>query len=543
MDAPSDLPASSPLILNPPPALVPFDWHGWLRRLLVCNPFFLASAALMLLAVNRLSLDPAFLGSETQKLLFNFGALQLYSMLLVGTAIVLARRHIWYDSALLVVLEHGLVLVPFILISQAALIGTGLAAALVLAGAALATVRAGALRRWYGRFNLPPRVLALGAVILAVNVALPLWFRSVVNATSVVDWPGPNRFVWLAVLPLLAAGANLIPRPFRYGGLNPERSWLPLFIYGLWLAGSTVHAWSVAYLGKGSAVTLAMLAPLVTVVAWTFRNRLRDLWIEPSPLAGKLSLAATAVTPLLAWDEQPILLALSVTNLAGFMLLWLRRRDSLGRLAGQLALATALLVLVGLPSEWITFGGADWQRSEVLSATIGLYAVAVSWLSRRPLAGLAGGFVFSVIAIHSDLLLAGQLGLAAVLCHSLRWSNDVLSARRIRATIAAVWVVSAFLPRMADEFGSTPVINPVLSQALLVLAVWGMMWWSARRCPSRVVPAAAAVVLFSQSISSGVERGSSGLLVLAVSFALFGIGTFAALRRQKSGPEPSASPN
>lgn len=502
----------------------------------MCNPFFLGSAALMLLAVNRLSLDPDFLGSETQKLLFNFGALQVYSLLLVGTAIVLARRQIWYDSALLVVLEHGLLLVPFILISQAALIGSGLAAALVLSGAVLAAGRAGALRRWYGRFNLPPRALALGVIILAANVALPLWFRSVVNATTVMDWPGPNRLVWLAILPLLAAGANLLPRPLMYGGLNPERSWLPLFIYGLWMVGSVVHAGSVAYLGRGSAVTLAMLAPLATVAAWTFRNRLRDLWIEPSPRAGQLSLTVIAVTPLLAGDEAPILLVLSAVNFAGFLLLWWHGQDRLGRLAGQLALATVPLVLFGLPSEWITLGSPDWQRLEALSAAIGLYAVGVSWLSRRLLAGVAGGFVFGLAAganSHFDPLLAWQLGLVATLCHSLRWDDDFAPCRWTRTSLAAAWVLSAFVPRLASEFGDTPVV----AQGLLVVAVWGMIWWLARRCPSRVVPSAAAVVMLSQSIGSGVEHGSSGLLVLGISFALFGVGTGVALRRHKAGPD------
>ncbi|HTH48039.1 MAG TPA: hypothetical protein VMB21_11040 [Candidatus Limnocylindria bacterium] len=542
MDTSSALPAPAPLPLNPRSADVPFDWRGWLRRLLVCNPFFLGSAALLLLAVNRLSLDPDFLGSETQKLLFNFGALQFYSVLLVGTAIVLARRRIWYDSALLVVLEHGLLLVPFILISQAALIGSGLAAALVLAGAALAAVRAGALRRWYGRFNLPLRALALGAVILAANVALPLWFRSVVNATTVLDWPGPNRFVWLAVLPLLAAGANLLPRPVRHGGVSPERSWLPLFIYGLWLAGSAVHAWSVAYLGKGSAVTLAMLAPLATVAAWTFRNRLRDVWAEPSLPAGQWSLAAVAATPLLAWDEQPVLLALSAVNFAGLLLLRLRRRDCLGRLAGQLAGLSLPLVLVGLPAECITLGRPGWQRSEALPVALGLYAVAVSWLSRRPWAGLAGGFAFGWAAVqansHVDLFLALQLSLVVVLCHGLRWNHE-LPTRWLRATVAGAWVLSAFLPRLANEFGSTP----VLSESLLVLAVWGMIWWIAHRCPSRVVPAAAAAVMLSQPISSGVEHGSGGLLVLALSFALYGVGTSVALLRQKTGSDSSPSPS
>ena len=95
-------------------------WRYWARRLLVCNPFFLCSAALLLFGVNRLSIDPGFLTDETHNLLFNFFALQCYEGLVVVTAVVLARRRIWYDSALLVVLDSGLVLVPFMLISQAA---------------------------------------------------------------------------------------------------------------------------------------------------------------------------------------------------------------------------------------------------------------------------------------------------------------------------------------------------------------------------------------------------------------------------------------
>src|SRR5436190_9694043 len=101
-------PSDPPVIVEPP-----IEWRMWAKRLLICNPFFLCSAALLLFGVNRLSLDPNFLGDETRNLLFNFYALQFYEVLVVATAIVLARRRVWYDSALLVVLENGLVLVPF----------------------------------------------------------------------------------------------------------------------------------------------------------------------------------------------------------------------------------------------------------------------------------------------------------------------------------------------------------------------------------------------------------------------------------------------
>src|SRR4051794_13929803 len=107
-----------PLPRQPGPLEKPItiDWNYWARRLLVCNPFFLCSAALLMFGVNRLSIDPNFLKEDESNLFFNYGALQLYGFLVIGTAIILARRKIWYDSALLVVVEHGLVLVPFMLL-------------------------------------------------------------------------------------------------------------------------------------------------------------------------------------------------------------------------------------------------------------------------------------------------------------------------------------------------------------------------------------------------------------------------------------------
>ena len=84
------------------------------------NPFFLASA-MLLSGMYRISVDANFLTTEVSQLRFNFTSLQCYERLLIVTAAVLARRRIWYDASLLVVLENLLILVPFILISQTAL--------------------------------------------------------------------------------------------------------------------------------------------------------------------------------------------------------------------------------------------------------------------------------------------------------------------------------------------------------------------------------------------------------------------------------------
>ena len=99
-----------------PPATEP----SWVHQLIACNPFYLVSAALLLLGLYLVSSDANFPGRETAQLTLNFSALQVYEALLAATAVFLARRRIWYDSTLLVGLDNLLVLVPFILLTQAA---------------------------------------------------------------------------------------------------------------------------------------------------------------------------------------------------------------------------------------------------------------------------------------------------------------------------------------------------------------------------------------------------------------------------------------
>jgi hypothetical protein len=84
----------------------------WLRTFLVCNPFYLASAALLLYGMYRISMDAVFLPTETGQLNFNFVSLQTYELALVITAVLLAHRRIWYDATLLVALENLFILVP-----------------------------------------------------------------------------------------------------------------------------------------------------------------------------------------------------------------------------------------------------------------------------------------------------------------------------------------------------------------------------------------------------------------------------------------------
>jgi hypothetical protein len=106
-----------------PPMAPPFDAWGaiwrWTRILLARNPFYIISAVLLLWSMRQLSLDSRIFPDELPQLLFNFSSFQFYELLLAGTAILLARRRIWYDSGLLVGLENLFICVPFLLVSQA----------------------------------------------------------------------------------------------------------------------------------------------------------------------------------------------------------------------------------------------------------------------------------------------------------------------------------------------------------------------------------------------------------------------------------------
>src|SRR5258708_5029821 len=148
------IPPTLPVPLRPPPAR-PLAY--WLKKLLVCNPFYLASAALLLYGFYLVSNDANFPGRETAQLNFNFGSLQLYEVLLVATAILLARRRIWYDSTLLIGLENLLILVPFILITQGSLIDRQdvMVRWMCLAGGLAASLRFGALKKFFKDLNLP----------------------------------------------------------------------------------------------------------------------------------------------------------------------------------------------------------------------------------------------------------------------------------------------------------------------------------------------------------------------------------------------------
>ena len=214
----------------------PLSW--WLRKFFACNPFYLVSAALLLYGCYRVSIDETFIDRETARLLFNFCSVQVYELVLVGVAIFLARRCLWYDSMVLVGLENMLVFVPFILLSAAALTGPWITSSVCAAGVLLAAMRFGGLKRYFAELNLPGSLLGVGSILLALNVALPLIYRHYINLKIGVHLDaGPdyimNECMWLLVLPAALALVNLLPCVQSGEDLLPQRRWLPTSLFAL----------------------------------------------------------------------------------------------------------------------------------------------------------------------------------------------------------------------------------------------------------------------------------------------------------------------
>ena len=159
-----------------------------------------------------------------------------------------------------------------------------------------------------------------------------------------------------------------MPRPQRHDGLNPERPWLPLFVFGLWTAGSAVHAACVAYICK-LPNEVWQFAPIACVAAWTAWNRRKDFVREPSSVLEQGLLLLAFFMPVLAFGKPRLFLALAGLNALAFGVLWLTRSGSTRRLAEMLTLASVPFLLAGLPEEWgrmLTPGftrthGSDWR--------------------------------------------------------------------------------------------------------------------------------------------------------------------------------------
>jgi hypothetical protein len=559
--APADLPAPYVPRLPPDPSSgQPLSW--WLKKFIACNPFYLFSAALLLYGLYLVSADANFPGHETAQLLFNFGSLQVYELLLVGTAILLASRRIWYDSMLLVGLENLLVLAPFILINQATLLGpkqapaTGMIWGMCVVGGIAAGLRFWSLKKFFKDLNLPGRALICGLVLLLVNLALPLLFRHFEETrTGARTTDGAlyemNRYGWLLLLPAMFALVNLLPRVRSAGRLSPpQHPWLPTGCFLLWIGVSGAHLYSLGYV-YDLVFEFIFVVPILWVVAWSVYLRHGDFLAAPNPMLARILLAlpVLAAFPALATPDTGIFLVLMAANLAGYA--WLAFRGN--RVALHLTVVSLAGLAAGLAKMFEAHLPESVTPGRCLLFAAGAYAMFWMFRVRNPKTGVLGalGVLLSTICFAENPAygahLGMQLGLVFLLLHSLRWEDrEHDGAGAVRISAAVGWLLhSGFLVhtgfpealRLVDGAGGLMLAVCVISDFL-------------RRNWRPLAPAVAAVLVLllqpADFTAGKLHSTPAGLLAVLGSFLLFGLGTLAALTRSKwhgpTAPDPASAP-
>ena len=538
-----------------PPERVPHDdrpVYHWLKRILACNPFYLLSAALLLFGLYRASVDPNFLPAEAAQLKFNFSSLQCYELLLVGTAVVLARRRIWYDSTLLVVLENLLVLVPFLLISQAALVEPTTGRLLCGAAALLVIGRSLVTRRWIAPFDYSPRLLAAGLGVLLVNSAWPViyrFFQETKLGKKMTSGPAyeMNELSWFWLLPAVCTLALLLPRPGADEKSPGRRWWFPAGLFSLWLLGTGVPLYSLGYIYDFDQ-RIEQLAPALWVLAWVVSLRLADYVTNPAPAWRQAALALPLLVTFLAANAtgSHVFRWLAACNLAAFAGTAWRQRGN--HVAWHLMLLSLASFVAALPVELIPSWAGHFERAQVIGLAAVGYLIICTVLSRNPKLAIAGAIAaaWSVglwRGEHSDTLhLAAQAGFVFFLLHSLRWQDyEHPGATLVRGLMATGWVIqSCFWVHDAAAFW-----HP-LAMAGVILLVWWFRGVTFQRWTPVVVPGAAALVALCSPIHFALVKLQTtpvGVMAILGSFLLFAVGTALALTKHRwHKPEADMNP-
>lgn len=505
-----------------------------LRRLFSCNPFYLASAGVLLYGLNQLSCAARFAGAEPAQITFNFAVLFVYEILLVWTAIVLAQRAIWSDALLLVALENLFVLVPFSLVSRAVQLDEALGKLLCLAAVALAGLKFWALRRYIPRLNLPPQLLGWGAVIMGVNIALALGLRHLSN-----EQPHAAKFWitagWVYGMPLLIGLGNCLPRTDPAAQSPEQKAWLPYAALGLWLAVTASHLGGVGYVYSFHWQP-ALLAPSLWVLAWTVVLQTRPLNAAAGDSRRLLLFAPLGVT-VLALGDTRICFVLNALNVLAFAWVWRRGRERLPWWLGVIALAACA---AALPEEWRLRVAPGFSRPAWVTACALALAVCASIASRDPRWSIVGGggcfLTAAQLMGRSELPFqwAAQAGLAFLVVHSLRWRDDPQTGGRpARIVFCVLWMAQSV--GWSWQAGDEAMHGAGLAGAAVLVAC-GVQRCLSGRWPVTIVPASAAAVIAATPgwwLWEKLSSAPPGYLAVATSFLLFGCGTLAALTKHR----------
>jgi hypothetical protein len=502
------------------------------KRILAGNPFYLVSAGLLLYGLNELTTDSNLIGAETPMLRLNFCALFLYEMMLVGTAILLIRRKIWYDAMLLFGLTNLFVIVPFSLISRAVFLSPQLALAMTICGAALAVAKFWAFKRYARELNLPGRLLFFGTLLLVVNASAPLFFKHIaLDLDQVALW---LNFSWLFLLPALAGLALFLPRPIERGDTPGGKKWLPTTVLLGWVIVTACHFGGIGY-SNSYFWNDALLVPIAWVVTWAVYVRITDFLTRPNPLVEQIIVSVPLLLPLPAFQLGHVLLVFAGLNAIIYVALFVRKeRDffALARLLGAVA------VLCGsLPIGWIghVIPGIERPEWAMLSTFVCFFWLIFRF--RDPRIAMFGTLSLAILCFYfapDFSRYAVQVALVSLLVHSLRWDDQThKGAAKLRFLAATLWSLVSCTWLFDSVYPEGLLVN---SAAGILLIIYLLQMIIFRSWKHWILPLNALFVLALKpavTLGNWLNRETPGMLAVIGSFLLFALGSIAAFSKPK----------
>jgi len=501
------------------------------KQVMAGNPFYLASAGFLLYGINQLTTDSKLVGSELPMLKFNFCALVLYEIMVVGTAILLSRRKIWYDAMLLFGLTNLFVIVPFSLISRAVFLSPHLALAMSICGVLLAAAKFWAFKRYAPEINLPGRLLFFGALLLLANASAPLLFKNIeFDFDRVNQWL--NVF-WQFLLPALAGLGIFLPRAVDRGDAPGGKKWVPAAIFFGWVVVTACHFGGIGY-SNSYVWNYALLVPIAWVTFWTVYVRIAD-FSGVIRLTEEIFLSVPLLLPLLAIESERTLVLFAAFNLIIYGLFFIRRNRNFPALARLLG---AIAILCGsLPTSWVSHVAPGVGRPEWALLSVFVCFFWLIFRSRNPLIAIFSALALTGLGLclaSSFFRYAVQVALVSLMLHSLRWDDRAhkgATTVRFLAVMVWSWVSCSWLfdsihpQRLLVGSAAGVFLGAYLIQAMLL-----------RSWKHRILPFSALFVLMSKPgviLGNWLNRETPGMLAVVGSFLLFALGSIAAFSKPK----------
>lgn len=492
---------------------------------MVCNPLLLLSPVCLLYGIYRAVVAPNLFATDDGNTIFNFLALAIYVLMVCVTSTLLARKRIVPDTVMLLLLNALLFVSPFILIAHGIFLEGHLAVALGILGIAMGKGQLEVLRRRLPKNFVTPQLSIGAALVLAVNFAVPLIFRRGLENDNEA-WGLTSAYAWYLVFPLLVAWLNFIPIRETSATIW-ARPWFAPLIYLLWVAGTSIQLWTVAYVDDRH-LRAHQFAVAVWVLAWTAFRRAQmfaPVWAARiQTIAPVIAILIPGIGALLGLDLR-IAALLYVLNLP---ILAVAHRNLPAVALGGISLLGAVCCM---PSNWIGELSPVLTRGSFIALVIAAVVVGAIGTFRDARAGLPAAIGVGILAAACgvSMTLAFNGAIFFLFLHQLRWKTIGVNEHVLLAIAAVMWIAHTFGLEMrnstdarAATFVATIVVTLCLRNASLGL-------------PTSLVPAFSSIFILllhpMHWSTKTVATAPSGVLAIAVGFALLAAGAWDSGRR------------